>query len=308
MRKLRWATILFVITALVLPLVAFARDIEPIVSTEWLEKNLPKPKLVIVDIRKPEDYAAGHIPGAINVFYNSWAVKRGALDNQIPDDDDLADLLSSAGIQPDSVVVVAGLTETGPDRVNTTRVAWTLKYAGVENVAVLDGGYNKWSNREKRALTKVPDKPRVMPYRGKFNKAVLATKEYVMSQMGKAVIVDVREPDFFMGKQKLPFVAKAGRIAGAVNLPTAQIFEKYPPGDHLEMCCHTYKDRAVMENMANGVLGGDKSKEVIVYCDTGRVASAWWWILHEVLGYKNVRNYDGSMQEWALDPKAPIQP
>jgi len=308
MRKLRWATVLFVVTALVLPLAAFARDIEPIVSTEWLEKNLAKPKLVVVDIRKPEDYGAGHIPGAINIFYNSWAVKRGALDNQMPDDDDLTDLLSSAGIRPDSLVVVAGDTQTGPDRVNTTRVAWTLKYAGVENVAVLEGGHTKWLVREKRAVSKVPDKPRAMPYKGKFNKNVLATKEYVMSQMGKAIIVDVREPDFFMGKQKLPFVAKAGRIPGAVNLPTAQIFEKYPPGDHLEMCCYTYKDRAVMENMANGVLGGDKSKEIIVYCDTGRVASAWWWMLHEVLGYKNVRNYDGSMQEWALDPKAPVQP
>lgn len=308
MRKLKVLTMWLVLMALVLPLTVYARDIEPVVSTDWLEKNLQQPKLIIVDIRKPEDYKTGHISGAINVFYNSWAVKRGALDNQLPSDDDLADLLSSAGIQPDSLVVVAGLTESGPDRVNQTRVAWTLKYAGVENVAVLDGGHNKWINREKKALSTDPVKPKAKPYRGKFNKNVLATKDYVTAQMGKAVIVDTREPDFFMGKQKLPFVAKAGRIPGAVNLPTTQIFEKYPPGEHLEMCCHTFKDKAAIENMANGVLGNDKEKEIIVYCDTGRVASAWWWMLHEVLGYKNVRNYDGSMQEWAMDPKASIQP
>ena len=99
-----------------------------------------------------------------------------------------------------------------------------------------------------------------------------------------------------------------GRIPGAVNLPTAQIFKKYPPGEHPEMCCYTYKDRGTLANMASGVLGNDKSKEIIVYCDTGRVASAWWRILHEVLGYKNMRLYDGSMQEWAMDPKAAIQP
>jgi len=74
------------------------------------------------------------------------------------------------------------------------------------------------------------------------------------------------------------------------------------------MCCNTYKDKSALANMAGGVVGNDKSKEIIVYCDTGRVASAWWWILHEVLGYQNVRNYDGSMQEWAMDPRAPIQP
>ena len=131
MRKLKMMTMLLVLLALVLPLSVFARDIEPIVSTDWLEKNLSNPKLIVVDIRKPEEYKAGHISGAINVFYNSWAVKKGALDNQLPSDDDLKDLLSASGIQPDSLVVVAGLTETGPDRVNSTRVGWTLKYAGV---------------------------------------------------------------------------------------------------------------------------------------------------------------------------------
>ena len=308
MRKLKLMTLLLVLMALMLPPSVFARDIEPIVSTDWLEKNLSNPKLIVVDIRKPEEYKAGHIPGAINVFYNSWAVKKGALNNQLPSDDDLKDLLSASGIQPDSLVVVAGLTETGPDRVNSTRVGWTLKYAGVENVGILDGGHNKWINREKKALSTDVVRPKAKPYRGKFNKDVLATKDYVTAQMGKAVIVDSREPDFFMGKQKLPFVEKAGRIPGAVNLPTAQVFEKYPPGDHLEMCCNTFKDKNALANMAGGVVGNDKSKEIIVYCDTGRVASAWWWLLHEVLEYKNVKNFDGSMQEWAMDPKAPVQP
>jgi thiosulfate/3-mercaptopyruvate sulfurtransferase len=68
------------------------------------------------------------------------------------------------------------------------------------------------------------------------------------------------------------------------------------------------KDRDQLKNMASGVVGSDLSREIIVYCDTGRVATAWWFILNEVLGYKNVRNYDGSMQEWAKDPKARIEP
>lgn len=297
-----------VIVFLLLPLAAFAQAFSPMVSTDWLQQNLGNPNLIILDIRKVEDYRSGHIPGAISAFYGMWATKRGDLDNQIPPDDELVDALSSAGISPDSVVVVAGITESGPDRVNTARVAWTLKYAGVETVGVLNGGYTKWSIREKRPLSADFVRPKAKPYKGKFNKNLLATKDYVASRMGKALIVDVREPDFFNGKNKLPFVPKAGRIAGAVNLPTAQVFDKYPPGEHLETCCYTFKDTPQLKNMASGVVGSDLSREIIVYCDTGRVASAWWFILHEVLGYRNARNYDGSMQEWSKDPNAKVEP
>jgi len=298
----------FLVIFLFLPLAAIAEEFSPVVSTDWLQQNLDNPKLIIVDIRKVEDYRTAHIPGAISVFYGTWAIKKGDIDNQLPEDDELVDILSSSGIGPDSIVVVAGATESGPDRVNATRVAWTLKYAGVKTVGILDGGHTKWIIREKRPVSTDVVKPKAKPYQGKFNKNLLATKDYVTSQLGKALIVDVREPEFFNGKNKLPFVAKAGRIAGAVNLPTAQIFDKYPPGEHLETCCYTFKDKAQLKNMASGVVGSDLSREIIVYCDTGRVASAWWFILHEVLGYTNVRNYDGSMQEWSKDPNAKIEP
>ncbi len=307
MKKIKCFSILLILFLLI-PLAAVAEEFSPIVSTDWLQENLNNPKLIIVDIRKVEDYRTAHIPGAISLFYGTWAVKRGDIDNQLPEDDELVDLLSSAGISPDSIVVVAGATESGPDRVNATRVAWTLKYAGVKTVGVLDGGHNKWIVREKRPVSTEAVKPKAKSYRGTFNKDVFASKDYVMAHVGKALIVDVREPEFFNGKNKLPFVAKAGRIAGAVNLPTAQVFDKYPPGEHLETCCYTFKDDAQLKNMASGVVGSDLSRKIIVYCDTGRVASAWWFILHEVLGYKNVRNYDGSMQEWSKDPNAKIEP
>ncbi len=307
MKKIKYFSLLLIVF-LFLPLTAIAQEFSPVVSTDWLQQNLDNPKVIIVDIRKVEDYRAGHIPGAISMFYGTWAIKKGELDNQLPEDDELIDLLSSAGISPDSIVVVAGTTESGPDRVNTTRVAWTLKYAGVKTVGILDGGYTKWLVREKRTVSTEAVKPKAKPYRGKFDKNLLAKKDYVMSQLGKALIVDVREPEFFNGANKLPFVAKAGRIAGAVNLPTAQVFDKYPPGEHLETCCYTLKDKAQLKNMASGVVGSDLSREIIVYCDSGRVASMWWFILHDVLGYTNVRNYDGSMQEWAKDPNAKMEP
>jgi thiosulfate/3-mercaptopyruvate sulfurtransferase len=308
MNKTKRLLIPIIVFLCLFPLSALAQALSPILSTEDLATSLKNPDLVVVDIRKVEDYKAGHIPGAINVFYGTWAIKKGDSDNELPADDDLMDTLSSAGIRPESPVVVYSQTGTGPDRVNTTRVAWTMKYAGVKNISVLSGGFEKWSIREKRPLTEEVTRPKSVPYKGKFDKNVLATKSYVQSRLGKALIVDVREPDFFNGAQKLPFVAKAGRIAGAVNLPTAQVFDKYPPGEHLETCCYTFKGTDVLKNMATGVIGGDLNREIIVYCDSGRVASTWWFILHEVLGYKDVRNYDGSMQEWAKDPSAPVNP
>ena len=308
MKKTSRRLIPILVLLCLLPLSALAQSLSPILSTEDLAASLKNPDLVVVDIRKVEDYKAGHIPGAINVFYGTWAIKKADSDNELPADDDLIDALSSAGIRPESPVVVYSQTGTGPDRVNTTRVAWTMKYAGVKNVSVLSGGFEKWSIREKRPLTEEVTRPKSAPYKGKFDKNLLATKSYVQSRLGKALIVDTREPDFFNGKQKLPFVAKAGRIAGAVNLPTAQVFEKYPPGEHLETCCYTFKEVNALKNMAMGVVGGDLNREIIVYCDSGRVASSWWFILHEVLGYKDVRNYDGSMQEWTKDPAAPVDP
>jgi thiosulfate/3-mercaptopyruvate sulfurtransferase len=279
---------------LLLPCLSFARVAEPVVSTDWLEQNLSK--VTVVDVRKVEEYKAGHIPGAINVFYGTWAVKKGDLLNELPADDDLKDILSSAGIEPGSAVVVMGKTDAPTDRVDATRVAWTLKYAGVNDVSLLSGGYNKWVS-DKKAVSVEAVKPRQKPYKGKFNKEFLIKKTDIMNRLEKAVLVDVREPDFYNGKKKLDFVAKLGHIKGAVNLPTSSMYEKDA----------TYKAKEELARLATGAVGTDTSKEIILYCDTGKFCTAWWFMLHEQLGYINVKAYDGSMMEWARDPAAPVE-
>jgi len=295
-----------------LPLAALAQTFSPIVSTADLAAGLTNPGLVIVDIRKVEEYKAGHIPGAVNVFYGTWAIKAGDNDNQLPADDDLTDIVGSAGIRPDSTVIVYGKTDTLGDRVNVTRVAWTLKYAGVQKVSILDGGFEKWAAFEKRPVSTDTTMPKAVSYQGKFNKNILAGKDYVKASLGgkgKVLIVDVREPDFYTGTQKLPFVAKAGRINGAVNLPTSQLFEKYPAsGENAGSCCTTYKGKETLKGIAIPMVGPDLTREIIVYCDTGKFATGWWFVLTEVLGYKNVKNYDGSTQEWMRDLNGPTMP
>ena len=298
MRTDRFRIILYILLIVFIPVSLQARDLQPIVSTDWLEKNSGNPGLVIVDIRRVEDYRTDHVPGSINVIYGSWAVSKGGFDNEIPDDDDLTDLLSSSGIGLDSWVVIVGQVNSATDRVNRTRVAWTMIYAGIVNVAILDGGYNKWV-ADKKAVSTEGTRPKPKSYKGTFNRNVFANKDYVLGRLGsKTIVVDVRDPDYYSGKLKVPVVSKAGHIRGTPNLPISLTFNKDG----------TFKDRNELEAAASTVVGADRSQEIIVYCNTGRESSNWWFLLHEVLGYEDVKNYDGSMQEWSKDANAPVEP
>lgn len=286
---------LSVVFAVVFCSLGFARDIDPIVSTDWLEKNLTNSKLVVIDIRKTEDYKIGHIPNAVNVFYGTWAIDKKGLKNEMPEDDDLVDIIAGAGISNDSLIVVAGLSETLTDLVNMARVSWTLKYAGLNNLAVLDGGNTKWI-KEQKPVSSEPVKPKAGNFKPKWNKNILATKELVLKQIGKSVIIDDRTPDTFFGVAKLDFIEKAGHIKDALSLPSGWLFTKD----------NVYRTKEDIQAIAEGVVGKDKKKEIITYCDTGRLGTGWWFVLSELLGYENVKLYEGSMQEWSKDPNAPV--
>ena len=297
MRNVRWLKAVMVIIVLLLPLTAMARGIDPIVSTDWLQKNLKNAKIVIVDVRKVEDYKAGHIPGAINVFYGSWAIKKGELLNELPPIDDLVDVIGGAGIDKDSLVVVVGKTEKLPEQFDMTRVVWTLKYVGVPNAAILNGGQNQW-DKEKKPLSQDLVKAKAKTFKAAVNSTLFVDKAFVLEKVGKTVIIDTRGPAFYEGKEKLPFVAKLGRIKGAVNLPVGQLYT--PEG--------LYKDKATLAGLAEKAAGKDLNKEFILYCDTGKTATSWAFIMTEMLGYKDVKVYDGSSMDWMADPNAPAEP
>lgn len=273
----------------------FGREISPIVTIDWLEKNINNSKVVIIDIRREEEYKNGHIPGAVNVFLGVWSIDRKNLKNEIPDDDALIDIIRNAEISNDSLVVVAGLADSLSDLVNMTRVLFTLKYAGINNVAVLDGGINKWIKEQKK-FSQDFVKPKTRDFIPRWNRNILANKEYVMNKIDKAIILDTRSSDVFYGVTKVDFVEKAGHIKGAKNLPSSWLYGK----DNI------YRNIDEMQAIAEGTVGRDKKKEIIVYCDSGKFATAWWFVLSEILGYENVKLYDGSMQEWCKDPNAPV--
>ncbi len=297
MKKLFLCTAFIALIVLSISTAHAARTVDPVVSTDWLAANADKPGVVVVDIRKVEDYRAGHVPNAVNIIYNTWAITQGKLRNEVPPIDDLTDVISSAGITGDSRVVVVGNTDTLTNRANITRVAWTLEYAGVENVSILDGGWEKWTADKKPVSTEI-SKPKSSGFQPKLNKNMPATKDYVISAIGRETIVDARESEFYQGKKKLDFVSRAGHIKGALNLP---LISAYNPNG-------TFKTKKELADMAAKVVGSDLNKNIVVYCDTGRLATGWTYLLRDVLGYKNVRMYDGSSEEWMADPKAPVEP
>ncbi len=270
------------------------RTIDPIVSTDWLEANTGLEGLVILDIRGGADYAAGHIPNAINVpftdpFSSEWVVSDpNGLWLQLPDKAALFNTIGSRGIKRDSLVVIVTTTGEPPyPLANATRVADTLIYAGVKNVAILDGGYPKWVAEGKPATTETPVVQPIL-YRAKVDEEMFISIEYVRKHIGRVLIIDARDADVYFGVTIEPFADKAGHIPSARSLPTPWMWN--PDG--------TYKDAEILRAMASGVIGRHRADEIIVYCGVGGYASSWWFVLTQVLGDENVKIYDGSAQEW----------
>jgi thiosulfate/3-mercaptopyruvate sulfurtransferase len=274
-----------------------SRSIDPIVSTEWLDDNRNDPDLVIIDVRSAEDYEAGHIPMTVSAHVGQWWVIRDELLLELPEDEDLRTLIGACGIGIASKVVLVGKTDSDYDRADCSRVGFTLVYAGVRNVALLDGGMNKWV-AEGRQTTEDPYTPPSVVYSGSFNKKIAVSKEYVTRHLfGHTTIVDARVPGDFFGVNPLEFSEREGHIFRAVNLPTPWVF----------LADGTYRPVEELEQMAHNVVSRNPYKRVIVYCGVGGYAATWWWMLSEVLGYQKVRMYDGSIQEWTRDPDAPMQ-
>jgi thiosulfate/3-mercaptopyruvate sulfurtransferase len=290
---------------------ASGRMMDPIVSIDWLQANSQLKNLVIIDIRSPAAYASGHIPGSINEpFATAFDPCPGPSSNwikgtkdclwlELPVTEDLMSTIGKLGVTPDSRVVI--VTAPNPKEppffglANATRVADTLIYARVANVAILDGGYPKWVS-EGRATTKQVPAVKSVTYEEQVNKAMFVSADYVQRQSTNAVIIDARDANIYSGLAIGPFTDKAGHIRNAKSLPAPWIWFKNPDGTY------TYKDPKTLGKMASGVIGESadpRSQEIIVYCGVGGYASSWWFVLTRVLGYNNVKIYDGSAQEWA---------
>lgn len=265
----------------------------PVVSGAWLDSHRDLSGLVVLDVRPAADYAAGHIEGAVNVPFevpfSAWVTMRDELLLELPDAAELSDVLGDVGITEDSwVVVVTSYGQPPYPQANATRVAVTLTYAGLRRVSILDGGFPQWLAEGRATTTDVPV-PEPLPYAGVFDPGDFVGTDYVQDRIGRSLILDARDAEVYSGEVVEPWADQPGHIPSAVSLPAPLIWNDDG----------TYKSRDELRGLVYQALGRHRrTDEIIVYCGVGGYASAWQYVLTAVLGYRNVKLYDGSAQEW----------
>jgi thiosulfate/3-mercaptopyruvate sulfurtransferase len=271
---------------------------EVLVSTEWAAEHLndPKVRLIEVDVDTTA-YDQGHIPGAVG-----WNWQTQLQDNvrrDLIDKAELERLLGKSGVANDTTILLYG------DNNNwfAAYALWQLKYYGHKDARLINGGRKKWIE-EKRSLTTEPAKVAATSYRASGpDESIRARKEEIFDILNKkksAQLVDVRSVDEFTGKIIAPpgmseTAQRAGHIPGAANIPWAQAANEDG----------TFKSADALKQLygAKGISGDG---EIIAYCRIGERSSHTWFVLKYLLGYGNVKNYDGSWTEWGNLVGAPV--
>ena len=276
---------------------------EPLVTVQWLNAHRADSDLVVLDIRSAIDgggaaaYAAAHIPGSVHSDYDKagWRVTRNNVPFMVPTAPELEKLIGDLGIDEDSHVVVVPAGVNVLDFGSAARTYWTLKYVGVKNVSILDGGIAAWrqAGLPTENGVKAPS-PKI--FTASVDKSILASAGEVEAADGKggATLVDARPASFFFGKEKAPAAQAYGHIPGAVNIDSAEFYD--PKTNRL-------KPQDELAAIANAVPAGP----VVNYCNTGHWASTDWFVMHELLGRKEARLYAGSMVEWTSNASRPVE-
>jgi thiosulfate/3-mercaptopyruvate sulfurtransferase len=270
-----------------------------LVSTQWVAEHRNDPNLRIVEVDVDTSaYEQGHIPGAI--AWNWQTELQDPVRRDLIGKAEFERLMSRSGIANDTTVIVYG------DNNNwfACWAFWQLKYYGHEDVRVMNGGRKKWLEEKRELATEVPVVP-TTSYRAKDPDASLRARRdeifAVLDGRRRAVLVDVRSPDEFTGKIIAPpgmteTAQRGGHIPGAANIPWALAVREDGTFKSAEELRELYASRGIR---------GDS--EVIAYCRIGERSSHTWFVLKYLLGFADVRNYDGSWTEWGNLVGAPIE-
>jgi thiosulfate/3-mercaptopyruvate sulfurtransferase len=272
---------------------------EVLVTTDWVVAHAKDAgvRLVEVDVDTTA-YDQGHIDGAIS--WNWQTELQDALRRDLAEPVAFEKLLGAAGISPDTTIVLYG------DNNNwfAAWAFWQLKYYGHEKVLLMNGGRKKWLE-ENRPITNAKPSYPAATYKTKTpNAAIRAKRDQVFAALdkkGSVQLVDVRSVDEFTGKIIAPpgmteTAQRGGHIPTAANIPWSQAVKEDG----------TFKSHDDLKQLYGGK-GITGNTEVIAYCRIGERSSHTWFVLKYLLGYDNVRNYDGSWTEWGNLVGAPIE-
>lgn len=273
-----------IVLSLFISISAFA--IEPIVGADWLNKNLDNKNLKIIEVSNIESYKKGHIPNATHTSIANWRSNNGVY-LSIKGAKELEAEIQKHGISSNSEVILYADIKTPKDFLKASYIFWALNYAGVKDVAILDGGKQAWIKNIAK-LSKKYSQIKPSQFKVKVDPALIASKEYVQANLGKLPMIDARPSDKYLGITPTNTVRRDGHISGAMSYSWNYSVDK----DYM------LKDTKKLDTLFVNGYNLDKNKEVLVYCTGGLETSYNYFVLSGVLGYKHVRLYDASMKEW----------
>ncbi len=274
---------------------------ETLVDTAWVNGHISDPMVRVaeVDYDPIANYQAGHVPGAVLFDWKKDMNDQVARD--ILSREQLEELLGRSGITPDTTLVLYG------DFNNwfAAYAFWDLKYYGIERVRLMNGGRKKWLLEDRPLTKEVPSFAPTSFSAGPPDNTIRVYKDQVRDSLGRGdrVLVDVRGPKEFTGEVLAPpeypteHAQRGGHIPGAKNIPWAQAVND---GDG------TFKSREELDALYRSK-GVAPESQVITYCRIGERSSFSWFVLKYLLGYPDVKNYDGSWTEWGNSVKFPIE-
>jgi thiosulfate/3-mercaptopyruvate sulfurtransferase len=268
-----------------------------LVDADWAEAHLDDPGVVFVEVDEDVSaYDGGHITNAVRLDWTTELQQPAARD--LIDRDDFSKLLSSKGISNDDTVVLYG----GNNNWFAAYAYWQFKLYGHANVKLLDGGRKKWELDGRELVKDVPERPQTSYVAKDPDLSIRAFRDEVVSSIGAKNLVDVRSPDEFSGKIKAPAhlpqeqSQRAGHIPTAINIP----WSKAAADDG------TFRSDDELAKLY-GEQGFDDGRPTIAYCRIGERSSHTWFVLHELLGKSDVKNYDGSWAEYGSLVGVPVQ-
>jgi thiosulfate/3-mercaptopyruvate sulfurtransferase len=269
-----------------------------LVDADWVEAHGGDPGVVLVEVDEDTSaYAKGHIRNAVKIDWKA--------DLQDPVRRDFVDkagfeaLLSERGIANDDTVILYG----GNNNWFAAYAYWYFRLYGHSNVKLLDGGRKKWELESRELVTEVPQRAKTSYHAQEQDHAIRAFRDEVVAAIGQDNLVDVRSPDEFAGRLLAPAhlpqeqAQRGGHVPTAKNVPWSKAADEDG----------TFKSDDALRALYGDEAGLDFGKDTIAYCRIGERSAHTWFVLHELLGQPNVKNYDGSWTEYGSLVGVPIE-